>query len=87
VAVTESARRHLFETISRQYGVEDARALIEMLTSVENLATKQDIAELRAEFKDAMYQHTRTVISWMFGLLTAYTAMAGSLVAVAMIVD
>jgi hypothetical protein len=42
--------------------------------------------ELTGEFKDSLYQQTRTYISWMFGLLTVYTAMAGSLIAVAAII-
>jgi hypothetical protein len=59
-----------------------------MLTATisEHLATKQDIAELKVEFKDALHQETRTYISWMFGLLTAYTAMAGSFVGLAAII-
>ena len=54
---------------------------------------KGDFAELRVEFADfraemhqALYQQTRTYITWMFGLLTAYTAMSGSLVAIATII-
>ena len=61
------------------------------------VATKQDLAELTAEFRvefadfraemhQVLYQQTRTYITWMFGLLTAYTAMSGSLVAIAAIV-
>jgi multidrug resistance efflux pump len=42
---------------------------------------KADIAELRAEMRDVLYQQTRTQVTWMFGLLGAYTAMAGSFVA------
>ena len=61
-----------------------------MAVSMEDLVTKQDLAlfqtEFRAELHQALYQQTRTYISWMFGLLTAYTAMAGTLVAIAMIV-
>jgi len=68
----------------------------------DDLVTKRDLAEFRVEFKtelktelmaefratlnEALYQQTRTYISWMFGLLTVYTAMAGSLVAIAAII-
>lgn len=92
MAVTASARDHLFETISQQYEPDDAEALKAMLTatSTEFLATKQDLAELKleltAEFKDSLYQQTRTYISWMFGLLTVYTTMAGSFIAIAAII-
>ena len=88
MAVTASARDHLFETISQQYEPDDAEALKAMLTatSTEHLATKQDLAELKLDFKDALYQQTRTYISWMFGLLTVYTAMAGSFIAIAAII-
>jgi hypothetical protein len=67
-----------------------------------DLVTKQDLATFRVDFKNelktelmvefraelhqALYQQTRTYISWMFGLLTVYTAMAGSLVAIAAII-
>jgi hypothetical protein len=44
------------------------------------------MTEFRAELHQALYQQTRTYISWMFGLLTVYTAMAGTLVAIAAIV-
>jgi nucleoid-associated protein YejK len=57
-----------------------------MATSNEHQATKQDIAELKVEFKDALYQQTRTYVSWMFELLTVYTAMAGSFVGIAAII-
>ena len=118
--VTTSAREHLFETISQQYEAQDAETLKALLMSMstENLATKQDIAELKAatkqdvaalkddfaelrgefaglrgefaEFKaelhQALYQQSRTYVSWMFGMLTVYTAMAGSFVAFAAII-
>jgi hypothetical protein len=45
-----------------------------------------EFADFRAEMHHALYQQTRTYITWMFGLLTAYTAMSGSLVAIAAIV-
>jgi hypothetical protein len=63
-----------------------------------DLVTKADLAAFRVDFKNelmtefraelhaALYQQTHTYISWMFGLLTAYTAMAGSLVAIATII-
>ena len=54
--------------------------------AAEHLATKQDLAELNVDFKDALYQQTRTYISWMFGLFTVYTAMAGSFIALAAII-
>jgi hypothetical protein len=99
VDITAEARDHLFSTIDRQYEPDDAETLKAMLTttSSDSLATKQDIAELRAgllaelhsetgalriEFKDAIHEQTRVFISWMFGLLTVYTAMAGTLVAI-----
>jgi len=44
------------------------------------------MTEFRAELHQALYQPTRTYISWMFGLLTVYTAMAGSFVAIAAII-
>jgi hypothetical protein len=73
---------------AREYEPDDAETLNAMLTaaSTEHLATKQDLAELKLDFKDALYQQTRTYISWMFGLLTVYTAMAGSFIAIAAIV-
>ena len=110
MSVTPSARDHLFDAISRQYDPEDAETLKVLLMSMNtpDLATKQDLAdlrtatkqdvadlkaeikgdfaELRVEMHQALYQQTRTYISWMFGLLTAYTAMSGSLVAIAAIV-
>src|SRR5689334_18472962 len=104
MAVTESAREHLFATISQQYEPQDAETLKALLMSptVNDLATKQDLAafatrqdlaelrgefaEFRAEFHEAMHQQTRTYISWMFGLLTAYTAMIGSALAVAAVI-
>jgi hypothetical protein len=90
--IAASAREHLFETISRQYEPDDAEAMKAMLTATrtEHLATKQDLAtlklELTAELRDTLYQQTRTYISWMFGLLTVYTAMAGSFIALAAII-
>jgi hypothetical protein len=79
---------------------ETLKALL-MTVSTEDLVTKQDLAafktEFRAEFKaefaefkaemhQALYQQTRTYVSWMFGLLTVYTAMAGSFVAFAALI-
>ena len=86
--IAASAREHLFETISRQYEPDDAETMKAMLTaaSTEHLETKQDLAELKLDFKDALYQQTRTYISWMFGLLTVYTAMAGSFIAIATVI-
>jgi hypothetical protein len=49
-------------------------------------ATRQDLAELRADLKDEIHAQTRTFISWMFGLLTVYTAMAGSLVGIGIVI-
>lgn len=89
--LTAEARDHLFATIDQQYERDDAEVLKALLsaTSSEQLATKQDIAELhselgalRLEFKDALHQETRSFITWMFGLLTVYTAMAGTFVAI-----
>jgi len=74
---------------------ETLKALL-MSTTRNDLVTKQDFAafkdefrnEFRAEFAEfkseirtELHQQTRTYVSWMFGLLTAYTAMAGSAVA------
>jgi hypothetical protein len=98
--VTASAREHLFEAISRQYDTDDAETLKALLMPDDraDLVTKADLAAFRVDFKNelmtefraelhaALYQQTHTYISWMFGLLTAYTAMAGSLVAIATII-
>jgi hypothetical protein len=92
MGVTASARQHLFETITQQYETEDAETLkaLLMTVSMEDLVTKQDFAAFKAEFRaelhQALYQQTRTYVSWMFGLLTVYTAMAGSFVAFATII-
>ena len=45
-----------------------------------------EFADFRAEMHQALGQQTKTYISWMFGLLTAYTAMSGSFVAIATII-
>ena len=90
----------MFESISQQYEPDDAETLKALLMSVDttDLVTKQDLAafktelktelmtEIRSELHQALYQQTRTYISWMFGLLTVYTAMAGSFIAIAAII-
>jgi hypothetical protein len=55
----------------------------ELKADMDGLRTelKADIGELRGEMRDVLYQQTRTQVTWMFGLLGAYTAMAGSFVA------
>ena len=47
---------------------------------------RAEFAEFKAEIHEGLGRQTRTYITWMFGLLTAYTAMAGSFVALATIV-
>jgi hypothetical protein len=115
MAVTESAREHLFATISQQYEPEDAETLKALLMSptlddlatkqdlerfatkqdlerfatkqdLERFATKQDLAEFKADLYQTMHQQTRTYVSWMFGLLTAYTAVAGSIAGIVALV-
>jgi hypothetical protein len=48
---------------------------------------RSELAAVRLELREVMQEQTRTYIAWMFGLLTAYTAMAGFFVAVAMILQ
>jgi hypothetical protein len=36
--------------------------------------------------RDVLYQQTRTQVTWMFGLLGAYTAMAGTSVAIGAVI-
>ena len=45
-----------------------------------------DFADLRVEMREAINEQTRTYITCMIGLLTAYTVMSGSLVAIAAII-
>ena len=47
---------------------------------------RAEFAEFKIEIQGALAQQTRTYITWMFGMLTAYTAMAGSLIGIATIV-
>jgi hypothetical protein len=56
----------------------------ELKADMDGLRTelKGDIGELRGEMRDVLYQQTRTQVTWMFGLLGAYTAMAGTFVAI-----
>jgi Trp operon repressor len=42
---------------------------------------REGFAELRAELKDSIADQTRTFTTWMFALLSVYTLMAGSFVA------
>jgi polyhydroxyalkanoate synthesis regulator phasin len=56
-------------------------------------AIKADMADLRLDFarvgeqvKDVVIAQSRTHQHWMFGLLTVYTAMAGTLVAIGAII-
>lgn len=154
MAVSDEARNHLYEAISRQYDPEDARTLITLLgysTNPDELATKVDLLALarqvdldklkdevavirgditdmrgdiaairgdqtdmrgdiaglqvavetlsgrvgefsgdlagfRDEMRDTVLQLTRTHMSWMLGVLTAYTAMAGLLVALGVLI-
>jgi prefoldin subunit 5 len=166
MAITEDARDHLFETLRQQYGEDDARTLITMLSSHDpdavatraqldasverldasiaavdrkldasverldasverldasiaavdrkldasverldasiaavdrkldasverldaeighlRLEMRQGFADVRAELKDAIADQTRTFTTWMFALLSVYTLMAGSFVA------
>jgi polyhydroxyalkanoate synthesis regulator phasin len=108
MAVSDEARNHLFETISRQYEPEDARTLITLLgysTNPDELATKvdllplarqadldelrrevdnlrSDIQDWKDEMRDTLVQMTRTHMTWTLGVLTAFTAMAGLLMAI-----
>jgi hypothetical protein len=147
MAVSDEARHHLYEAISRQYDPEDARTLITLLgysTNPDELATKVDLLALarqvdldklkdevavirgditdmrgditdmrgdiaglqvafdtlsgrvgelsgdlagfRDEMRDTVLQLTRAHMSWMLGVLTAYTAMAGLLVALGVLI-
>jgi hypothetical protein len=45
------------------------------------LEMRQGFADVRAELKDAIADQTRTFTTWMFALLSVYTLMAGSFVA------
>jgi cell division protein FtsB len=42
---------------------------------------RQGFADARVEMKDAFAEQTRTFTTWMFALLTVYTVVAGSFVA------
>jgi hypothetical protein len=68
--------------------ITDVRAeLGDLRTEVGDLRVemRSELAAVRLELREVMQEQTRTYITWMFGLLTAYTAMAGFFVAVAMI--
>jgi hypothetical protein len=140
MAISDEARKHLYETLSQQYEPEDARTLITLLgysTNPDELATKVDLlalarqvdldevkadvavlktdvgliradvdqlkadmatiktdmATMQLEFarlgegmKDVVIEQSRTHQRWMFALLTVYTAMAGTLVAIGAII-
>ena len=93
-------RLRLYEHAKETWGDEPARTLMELLPAdPSELATKSDLAVLRAELREEMAQlrgelrselhqalteQTRTLGMWMIGMIvTSITFSVGSVVAVA----
>ena len=62
-----------------------------MSVNAEDLATEQDVAALWTDFRAELHlqlnQPHRVFVAWMFGLLTAFTALVWSVVAIALVVN
>jgi uncharacterized coiled-coil protein SlyX len=65
----------------RVTGLEAAVAGLEAKVSRLGEEMRDGFAGVRAELREAAGEQTRTFVTWMFALLTVYTVMAGSFVA------
>ena len=81
MAVTEQQRHRLLSWFEEHMGPDLGGSMMELLsmTDTAQLATKTDIAELRAEVKDDMLQLQRTFITWMIGTQAGVIAAVGLL--------
>ena len=84
MATSEGARSDLYTGLRELLGPDRAETLMSgfALHELDAVATKSDIAELRAEFKGDLAQVQRTIISWMVTLVAANVA---SVIGVALI--
>jgi hypothetical protein len=80
MAVTEQQRHRLPAWFEEQMGQDlGATTMMELLPPADasQLATKADIAELRADVKDDMLQLQRTFVTWLIASQAAVIAAFG----------
>ena len=81
MAVSEQQRHRILAWFEAQMGRDLGGSMMELLSMADSvqLATKTDIAELRAEMKDDMLQLQRTFITWLIGTQAGVIAAVGLL--------
>ena len=81
MAVSEQERHRILAWFEAQMGQDLGGSMMELLSMADaaQLATKTDIAELRAEMKDDMLQLQRTFITWLIGTQAGVIAAVGLL--------
>ena len=83
MAVTEQQRHQLLTWFEERMGEERAATMMELLPPAgrSELATKADLAELRADFKADLVGLQRTFGTWLFTSQAAVVAMVAVLLA------
>jgi hypothetical protein len=84
MAVTEQQRHRLRAWFEEHMGPDLGGTMMDLLRPADAsaLATKADLAELRAEVKADLLQLQRTLGTWLFASQAAVIAVVGVLVAV-----
>jgi hypothetical protein len=79
MAVTEQERHRILTWFEAQMGPDLGGSMMELLSERDatQVATKTDIAELRAEVKDDMLHLQRTFITWLVASQGAVIAAIG----------
>jgi hypothetical protein len=83
MAVTEQQRHRLLAWFEEHMGQDLGASMMELMASADasQLATKADLAELRADAKDDLLQLQRTFGTWLFASQAAVIAVVGVLTA------
>jgi Spy/CpxP family protein refolding chaperone len=69
------------DTLATRAQLDATRAQLDAAIDQLRQEMREGFAEVRSELKDAIADQTRTFTTWMFALLSIYTLMAGSFVA------
>jgi hypothetical protein len=84
--ITEAQLHHLYTQLTHLLGTEGANTMIDIVSPFarSELATKADLAELRAEFRadlaELKHDVSRTVAGWLFVSQGVLVAIVGLLV-------
>jgi hypothetical protein len=85
MAVTEQQRHRLLAWFEEHMGQDLGASMMELIPPADasQLATKADLAALRADVKDDLLQLQRTFGTWLFASQAAVIAVVGVVAALA----